>query len=171
MPWIVYETINKVNGKKYIGVHRQSGTEFDGYLGSGAILEAAVAKHGRDAFERRTLFVFRTAEKAYAKEKELVSELWVSSTATYNIKHGGLGGTGYRQSEESRQKIREYRTGQPHSEQTREKIRQARTGKPLSLSAREKLRQTMLGRTHSPEIREKISKGVARAWEAKRNAP
>lgn len=171
MPWIVYETRNLKNGKKYIGVHRQNGTKFDGYFGSGTVLEAAIAKHGRESFERRTLFVFRSEEKAYAKEKELVSEMWVSSTATYNVKHGGLGGVGHSMAEESRQKIREYRTGKPHTAETKDKIRQARLGKPLPSSTKEKLRQAMLGRRHSPEHREKIRKAVKQSWGARRNAP
>lgn len=143
MPWIVYETINKRNGKKYIGVHLQRSSGFDGYLGSGLLLSQAIAKHGRDAFERRTLYEFDTDTEAYAKEAELVSSKWVDSTATYNLKRGGLGGLGFVMSDEAKDKIREYRTGRPHTEETKEKIRKYRTGRPHSEETKAKISASM----------------------------
>lgn len=50
---IIYKTINKINGKVYVGVHYTS--KNDGYLGSGIILLRAVNKYGSDNFERVTL--------------------------------------------------------------------------------------------------------------------
>ena len=35
MIWIVYKTINKINNKIYIGVHKQVNEDFDGYIGCG----------------------------------------------------------------------------------------------------------------------------------------
>jgi hypothetical protein len=92
MPWIVYETVNKLNGKKYVGVHKQDGDEFDGYLGSGKRLMRSIKKHGVDAFERSTLFSFDDEDAAYDKEAEIVTEEWCSRPDTYNIKVGGFGG-------------------------------------------------------------------------------
>lgn len=173
MPWIVYETINKTNGKKYIGVHRQDADVFDGYLGSGAVLEAAVSKYGRDAFERRTLFEFETEAEAYAKERELVSPEWVDSTATYNLKQGGLGGVGFSMPEEAREKLRQYRTGRPHTEETKEKIRQARLGMGFrhSPESREKMSAARRGIPHSDERKRNISEGMKRAWQLRKAGP
>jgi hypothetical protein len=50
---IIYKTINKINGKVYVGVHYTS--KNDGYLGSGIKLLRAVNKYGSDNFERITL--------------------------------------------------------------------------------------------------------------------
>lgn len=92
MPWIVYETTNKINGKKYVGVHKQDGDEFDGYLGSGKSLASAIGKYGRDNFERRTLHSFESEQEAYACEAEIVTEEWCKRTDNYNLKPGGFGG-------------------------------------------------------------------------------
>ena len=92
MPWIVYETTNIVNGKKYIGVHRQDGDDFDGYLGSGRAMNAAIRKHGRENFERRTLLAFESKVDAYARETEIVTEEWCKRQDNYNMKPGGAGG-------------------------------------------------------------------------------
>jgi hypothetical protein len=91
MPWIVYETTNLVNGKKYRGVHKQEGEEFDGYLGSGVAIRKAIRRHGEHKFERRTLFVFDYEKDAYAFEAYLVDSEWVDREDTYNLHPGGLG--------------------------------------------------------------------------------
>jgi hypothetical protein len=44
---IVYKTTNLVNERFYIGVHKQEGIEFDGYLGSGKALQNAINKYGK----------------------------------------------------------------------------------------------------------------------------
>ena len=92
MPWIVYETTNTVNGKRYIGVHKQDGDEFDGYLGSGKYLANAIAKYGRENFARRTMFSFESEQDAYAREAEIVTEEWCKRKDSYNMKPGGFGG-------------------------------------------------------------------------------
>jgi group I intron endonuclease len=50
---IVYLTKNLINGKKYIGSHKDNNPK---YLGSGVILSKAIKKYGRDSFERVTLW-------------------------------------------------------------------------------------------------------------------
>jgi hypothetical protein len=42
--YIVYKTINLINNKIYIGVHKQSGLDFDGYLGSGNTFNITLLK-------------------------------------------------------------------------------------------------------------------------------
>ena len=92
MLWIVYETTNLINGKKYRGVHEQDCEEFDGYLGSGDLIIRAIEKHGRDNFSRTTLFVFEEEVDAYACESVVVDEAWCSRDDTYNVRPGGVGG-------------------------------------------------------------------------------
>lgn len=163
MPWIVYETRNLVSGKNYVGVHRQDGEGFDGYLGSGRALEGAVAKYGRKAFTRRTLFTYETPHEAYEKEREIVGQQFVDSTWTYNAKHGGQGGCGHSLTDEARDKIRQYRTGRRHTEQTKEKIRQ-KAGRRASLEARAKMSASRTGVPHTAERRANISEAMKRVW-------
>ena len=78
--YIVYVTINKVNKKIYIGVHKTETDRFDGYLGDGVkiskpssyknsktLFHRAVNKYGVNAFIRFTLFSFNTAKEAGEK--------------------------------------------------------------------------------------------------------
>ena len=103
MKYIVYLTTNKkskINGlnRIYVGVHGTKDPNiFDGYLGDSVRtnqastykypktpFQCAVKKYGVSAFERVTLFVFNTAEEAYAKEHEIVNEEFVNQSHTYN---------------------------------------------------------------------------------------
>ena len=100
--WIVYLTVNTVNKKTYIGVHKTNRDDFDGYLGCGVYatkpstykngktaFQYAVSKYGVDKFIRTTLFTFNSESEAYLKEKELVSEEYVRDPNTYNLIVGG----------------------------------------------------------------------------------
>ena len=90
----VYRTINRQNGKFYLGVHSTKVLK-DGYLGSGKILKLAIAKYGKDSFFRETLGFFRTRDEAYAFEGSLVDDIVKTSRSTYNISIGGNGGFNY----------------------------------------------------------------------------
>jgi hypothetical protein len=56
MYYIIYETTNLVNGKKYRGAHATDAIE-DGYLGSGRWLRDAVKKYGRQSFSREIIYM------------------------------------------------------------------------------------------------------------------
>ena len=85
--FILYETTCLVNGKKYIGVHN---CEDDDYLGSGKLIRRAVKRHGKDKFNRITLERFETAEEAYERESQVVTQEICDSTLYYNINLGGF---------------------------------------------------------------------------------
>ena len=91
---IVYKTTNTVNGKFYIGKHKCSSLEFDGYLGSGSVLKAAIKKYGEESFSRETLAVFESANKAAESERNYVSPEYLNSHrgVCYNVAIGGYGG-------------------------------------------------------------------------------
>jgi hypothetical protein len=44
---------------------------------------------------KEVLFIFDTAEEMFAKEKEIVNQLFIESDNTYNIMEGGCGGYSY----------------------------------------------------------------------------
>lgn len=101
--YIVYLTMNMVNGKYYIGVHKtDTPWIFDGYIGCGAKintpssyskgkthLHAALLKYGTSNFRRVTLKVFDTADEAYALEALLVDHEFLAQSSTYNQILGG----------------------------------------------------------------------------------
>lgn len=103
MKYIVYQTVNKVNNKIYIGVHKtEDPLIFDGYIGNGIYInkpssywhpktyfQYAVKKYGIKNFIRTTLKIFDTCEEAYSLEKELVTEEFVKRDDTYNVILGG----------------------------------------------------------------------------------
>lgn len=94
MHFIIYETTNKINGKKYRGAHVTNDTN-DTYLGSGRLLKKAIAKYGIDSFERKVLCECSSVEEMFLKEAEYVNSAWVEDQNTYNLKIGGEGGWDY----------------------------------------------------------------------------
>jgi group I intron endonuclease len=130
----LYQTTNLVNGKVYVGVHKESQyPEVDDYLGSGIGIMRAIDKYGRENFKREFLVVFGCPEDAYAAEAVYVTEEFITED-NYNMCVGGHGG--------------DIRTGMKSSEETRAKLRQLHSDGVLSWK----------GRTHRPESREKMSK-------------
>jgi hypothetical protein len=90
----VYETINKVNEKKYIGkcvYYRQNNWKI--YPGSGFYLQRAIKKYGRDNFERRILVeAFSEKELNQLEEEYILRFDAVNSPEYYNIKLTSSGG-------------------------------------------------------------------------------
>lgn len=103
MYWIVYQTINLVNNKIYVGVHKTSDPfTFDGYLGNGVYInspksymyattmfESAVKKYGPKSFRRTVLQIFNTEEEAYNLEAQIVNENFLKRNDVYNMILGG----------------------------------------------------------------------------------
>ena len=98
--YIIYKTVNKINSKYYIGVHRTDNLN-DGYMGCGHYrgrklrkeldtkLYRAFRKYGDDAFITEILYKFDNDVDAYNKEKELID---ITDKNCYNHKPGGVGG-------------------------------------------------------------------------------
>lgn len=106
MKYIVYQTINTINNKIYIGIHKTKDPEiFDGYIGCGVLINSpssymnpytpfqyAVKKYGTGAFKRSILKVFDTAEEAFKLESEIVTSDFIKRKDVYNSALGGGGG-------------------------------------------------------------------------------
>lgn len=113
--FIVYETVNKKNNKRYIGVHKCEDYD-DFYLGSGNLIKQAVQKYGKDDFYRHILFVFDNAQDAFTKEAELVNDEVITSDKYYNIALGGSGNiSSFHNNESVKKKIICHQTGQVFS--------------------------------------------------------
>lgn len=102
MKYIVYQTVNKINNKIYIGVHGTEIDTFDGYIGNGINInrpstylhpktpfQYAVKKYGVKNFIRSTIKTFNKEEDAYRLEAELVNEEFLSRDDVYNLALGG----------------------------------------------------------------------------------
>jgi hypothetical protein len=83
-----------VNNKIYVGVHKTVDVN-DGYMGSGKVIKRAIEKYGRDNFRKDILEFFETPESMYAREKEVVTDAFLVSENTYNLRRGGTGGFDY----------------------------------------------------------------------------
>ena len=93
--FIVYKTICTINNKEYIGIHKNKSSDplyFDGYYGSGYLLNLAIKKYGIENFKRETLYHFSTWEECRQSEKELVTKDYIDSGVSYNVALGGQGG-------------------------------------------------------------------------------
>ncbi len=99
--YIVYKTTNLINGKIYIGVHKNP-IKGDDYLGCGTYrnyipskkgFPEAVRKYGQENFIRETLFTYEFTEEgkreAYKKEAELVNRDFLKRKDVYNLALGG----------------------------------------------------------------------------------
>jgi hypothetical protein len=85
---IVYCTTNLINGKKYIGSHKDNR---DWYLGSGVYLAKAIKKYGRENFVRETLWEGDESER-YKVEQKMCEELDVANNKLYyNATNKGTG--------------------------------------------------------------------------------
>jgi len=172
--YIVYKTINLVNGFEYIGQHTTSNLD-DGYLGSGLRLKNAIKIYGKESFKKEILYVFSTFDEMNQKEIELVNEDYVNRLDTYNIVIGGDSGIGknnkgktpynkgivgvVKYTEETKQKMS--RSGKkPKTEEHRKNISKGKKGKNVNAI------NPFLGKKHSPESKQKMKL----AWAKKRAA-
>ena len=145
----IYITKNNVNGKQYIGKHKNS--EFDSkYIGSGIMLQKAIRKYGIENFSCNLICECYSREELNNKEKEYIKEYnAVESNMFYNIAYGGEGGV--------------LRTG-PLSAETKAKIGAANTGKIRTAEVRKQQSERMLGNTYYKSCNpENVRKGRERA--------
>lgn len=94
----VYQTVNQVNGKTYIGVHSTDNLD-DGYIGCGIYKQAmakkthpfhaAVRKYGYPSFRKYILSFYDNYNDALEEEAFIVNKEWVKSDDNYNVALGG----------------------------------------------------------------------------------
>jgi hypothetical protein len=167
MYYTVYKTSNLINGKFYVGTHKTKDPN-DDYLGSGKLLRRAIEKYGVENFKKEILFCFDNPKDMFDKEREIVSEEFLSENNTYNLKIGGEGGWDYLNKTgialrtgaklSSRQKEKFNRTGKKCSQLTKQKISVA--SRKRSAEIAETLRNANKGVPKSEEQRRKISESV-----------
>lgn len=146
----IYETTCKVNGKKYIGLHRWSEDKLDeNYLGSGVILNSAINKYGKEAFTCRIIECCDTKEQLAEREKYWIGYYKADSSSDYyNVSAGGLGGShGDNYVQPVTQKmLHALEAGRhlPASKKQREQLSKRRRGINVTQETRNKLREAAL---------------------------
>jgi group I intron endonuclease len=150
MFYIIYKTINLLNGKIYLGKHQTDNLE-DYYLGSGLLITEAIKKYGKNNFKKEILFIFDNEKEMNSKEKELITEEIVKDPNYYNIALGGEGGPLFK--------------NKKHSEETKKKMSQSKKGKTTPEETKKKLSAKLSGRTFSEETKKKMSESKLKMTE------
>ncbi|AUE22553.1 hypothetical protein Ah1_00012 [Aeromonas phage Ah1] len=88
---IVYCITNKIDGRKYIGVHSTNNID-DGYMGSGVEIKKDLKKLGKNNFTKEILFEYNNRDDMFKKENELITDEIIQSSRYYNKCRGGVGG-------------------------------------------------------------------------------
>lgn len=138
--YTVYQHVNTINGKKYVGITSRNPEERWGRNGSNYQTSphfyAAIQKYGWDNFEHNILFTCLSKEEACEKEQELIKLYNLTDkTCGYNSTPGG---ESYQMTDEIKQKIsvalmgNQNSAGHICSEETRKKISKALIGTVFS---------------------------------------
>lgn len=165
----IYITTNLIDKKKYIGQKKitKNDNHWKTYLGSGHALKKAIAKYGKENFDRKIIDIafgfeeLNNLELFYTKIFNVVVDReW------YNLCYGG-GGTkgtaGVKRTEETKQKLREAKLGEKnpnynrvYSEEERQKLRDKMSGQGNPMYGRSGELSPNYGKIFSEETREKI---------------
>jgi hypothetical protein len=170
--YTIYKTVNKINGKIYIGKH-QCEDPFDDYIGSGILLQNAINKHGINNFEKTVLYIFDNEKEMNDKEIDIVNEEFVLREDTYNIALGGQGGklipfkyklnlSEDERNRRSKQSINIH-TGSKRSIETKEKMKISQTGKTKSDITKKKTSESLIGKTKSDITKKKLSESIKKS--------
>jgi group I intron endonuclease len=154
-PYCVYKHTCP-NGKAYIGitctgVSRRWRNDGKGYSRDSCFYNA-IRKYGWDNIKHEVLYDGLSEQDAKQKEMELIAYCNTNNREHgYNLTAGGEGVTGYRHTDEYKEKLRERLTGngfwvgRKHTEETRKRM-----------SAAQKGNKNNLGKTRSEETRAKL---------------
>jgi group I intron endonuclease len=130
---VIYETINKINGKRYIGKDKYNDPL---YLGSGSLLSKAIKKYGKEHFIKTILEYCQSEEHMAERERYWIKLMDAQkSKLYYNIGEGGSGGDNYTYNPNQitiRTNIKNNRATHietPHSDSTKENQRKAAKGR------------------------------------------
>lgn len=167
---IIYKTTNLINGKIYVGKDSKNNPL---YFGSGALLNTAIKKYGKDNFKKEILEEVSSIEILDIREIYWISELNATDrNIGYNITTGGTGGNTYVNNPNYNNIIINLKKRR-HTEETKKKISEnnwqsknkgARTGSKWDEDQINKMRDYyknnpggFKGKNHSEETKQKIS--------------
>lgn len=93
MRFYVYKVTNLLDGKFYIGVHKQKDGGTDEYFGSGRRIVSAIKRYGKQNFKKEVLQEFESLTEAFDHEKIILTPKVLESDSCYNLNIGGFGGS------------------------------------------------------------------------------
>lgn len=122
--------VNKTNGKKYVGITKQTPNERwrngSGY--KGMVFYKAISKYGWDGFSHEIIDSGLTHKEACDLERKLIAQYnTTSKDYGYNCESGGT--SGYEVSEETRKKIGSYQKGKTLSLEHRQTLSNCNSNK------------------------------------------
>ena len=166
--WLIYCHLNKINGKRYIGLTKHS-TNLEkrwrgglGYLNNHhKVFSAAIEKYGWENFDHIILETnLKSLEEANVREQYWISyyHSYVGDPQCwgYNSTMGGDGPKGRLMSDEEREYRRQLKLGTKASEDTRRKMSQTRKGKKQNMTAKKLAACQMAQQAMSQARRKKI---------------
>lgn len=187
MFYTIYQIINVINNKIYIGKHQTCNLD-DGYMGSGTLLKRSQKKYGLKNFKKNILYIFETEHEMNLKEAEIVTEEFCQRDDTFNLCPGGHGGFGYINSNKLRNgfentlknpSVRQAALASGNKGRETQKKLWVENGewaehirKSASISTRTRLSVTggtFKGKTHSAETKKKISEANSKSQKGCRN--
>jgi hypothetical protein len=160
--YIIYETTNQINGKKYRGAHVCEDLNY-GYLGSGTNLKQAMRKYGKHQFSREIIYMAFDYDAMWAAEAIFVDQDWISRPDVYNISLGGRGSRGFQRQitdEQRQQRSLEAKARWLRPDYRQKNCASQRRKAPPSPEARLILSLAGKGIANSTEHNENISKGL-----------
>ncbi len=167
--YCVYQHINKINGKRYIGITKQLpqnrwGNKGINYKNDCPRFWSAIRKYGWDGFEHVIIESNVSKEKACELEMQLIKEYRTQEKDFgYNMLEGGNAPL---ITEEVRHKMSLAMTGNknglghPCSEEKKRKISEAQKGRKFTDEHRKAISNAKAGKSHQPpseETKQKIS--------------
>jgi group I intron endonuclease len=157
--YCVYCHINKVNGKKYIGITGSSLEERAnngrGYLKC-PLFAKAIKKYGWDNFDHIVLYDNLTADEANKLEVEMIAYYGTTNPLVgYNLSVGGGGSNGITPSEETKTKISKANKGRVKDDVWRKHLSESRMGYMPSEEHRKNLSLSHMGKSGSQHPRSK----------------
>ena len=164
MAYCVYCHINKINGKRYIGItckkpERRWANGY-GYKDSPRFWNA-IQKYGWDNFCHNILFDGLTREQACQMEVYLISRFMTRDERFgYNISMGGDGTPGVLKTQEQRKQMSNAHKGIKQTEEAKAKISKTQKGRVFTEEHRKKLSIAAKKRNNLALLREKQKKIV-----------
>ena len=99
----IYKTFNKITEKFYIGKQYKN---YAHYLGSGKLLQKAIAKHGKQNFTKVILEDKLTSKQASEREQYWIDKTGALGNQGYNMNEGGTGGDNSKHIDYANRKIK-----------------------------------------------------------------
>lgn len=124
----VYQIINKINGRKYIGSSRKNIVDLN-YYGSGKLIIQAIKKYGINNFERKILWEGE-GDARLMEQFHLLKVNAANNPLYYNLTNDSRGNSLH--TNETKKTISEKLTGRKFTQEVCNKISKAKKGKPNS---------------------------------------